>query len=44
MFSFVVVQDFDGVVVDDPNGFALILGDCGGWNGCQENEEHNEGP
>jgi hypothetical protein len=39
-----VVEDFDGVAVEDPDYFALILKDSGGWNGCQESEEHNEWP
>jgi hypothetical protein len=38
------VQDFDGVAVEDPNYLSLILRDSGGWNGCQEGEEHNEEP
>jgi hypothetical protein len=39
-----VVKDFDGVAVEDSNDLALILRDSGGWNRCQESEEHNEGP
>ena len=38
------LQDFDGVAVEDPDYFAMILRDSGGWGGCQESEEHDKGP
>jgi hypothetical protein len=43
-FSFTIVQDFEGVTVEDGDDGAMILGNSGGWSGCQESEEHNEGP
>jgi len=40
----VVAQDFDGVAVEDRDYLALKLRDSGSRRGCQEREEHNEGP
>lgn len=43
-FSVMVAQDFDGVAVEDRDYLALKLRDSGSRRGCQEREEHNEGP
>jgi hypothetical protein len=39
-----VVEDFEGIAVEDPDDEAMILSDSGGWRGCQDSEEHTEGP
>jgi len=33
-----------GVAVEDGDDEAIILRDSGGWSGCQDSEEHTEGP
>jgi hypothetical protein len=41
-FGAVVVQDFEGVAVEDPDDEAMTFRDSGGWRGCQDSEEHTE--
>jgi hypothetical protein len=43
-FRVLVVEDFEGIAVEDPDDEAMILRDSGGWRGCQDSEEHTEGP
>jgi hypothetical protein len=43
-FSLVVVQDFEGVAVEDGDDEAMILRDSVGRRGCQDGKEHTKGP
>src|SRR4029077_7548662 len=43
-FRVLVVENFEGIAVEDPDDEAMILRDSGGWSGCQDSEEHTEGP
>lgn len=43
-FSYVVVQNLDGIAVENSDYFVLILRDSDGWRVCEKSEDHNEGP
>jgi len=43
-FGVVVVQNFDDKAIADGDYLALILRNSDSRSGCQESEEHNEGP
>jgi hypothetical protein len=43
-FRVSVVEDFEGIAVEDPDDEAMILRDSDSRSGCQEGEEHTERP
>jgi len=43
-FRVLLVQDFNGIAVEDGDNEAMIVGDSGGRRRCQECEDHTEGP
>jgi hypothetical protein len=43
-FRVVIVQNFEGIAVEDRDDEAMILRDSANRSGCQEGEEHTQRP